>query len=102
MHRVATVLCALALHFLTNTAAAEPPDVKDLLKKQLETATRAMELADQEYRLGRRGIENTIVWAKRVRDAKLALSENKNDRIAAHEAYVKRVQDLEKAMKQQL
>ncbi len=63
-----------------------------------EAARRAFEMSTKDLGAGRlRDIEALYRWSRRWMDSELAASQTKQERIAAAEAHLKRMQDLEKA-----
>jgi len=83
-------------------AANDPvPDLKELLKARLEVAQEGMRVAENELQAGRASVKDTFVWSRRLLEAQLAVSEKKTERVAAHEAYLKRAKAVEQMAKAQ-
>jgi hypothetical protein len=75
--------------------AAAEPDLKELLRAQLETARQGLEAEQKNLKAGKSTFDQTLLWSRRVLQAQLALSDKREDRVAAYETYLKQLREYE-------
>lgn len=76
-------------------SAADAPDPDKLLQERAATAREGMEVAEALYAAGQLLFDQVTVWARRLRDAELAIAKKPKDRVAALEAHLKQARKLE-------
>ena len=94
---IAMLLLVAAFCIQGYAAAETPSDIKELKQAKVQTAREALQALDVQLKAGRVAPFDSAfaTWTKRLLDAELALCENKADRLAAHEKYLKYVKELE-------
>ena len=75
------------------------PSARDMAKAKLDCATRACQAVAQEFLEGKAKTEQVNMWSRRWMAAQREVTSKKADQVAAAEAHVNRLQQLEKAAK---
>jgi hypothetical protein len=97
------MLVSFGATFCAVSARQKLPESKSQAsaKALLDVAKKGLELVERPIPM--RGVEPYVrvsLWSKRVRDAELALSHDRSERIAAREKYLKQTLKLERIARQ--
>jgi hypothetical protein len=104
MSRLVAVSLSLGLFALAGAplvsapAPAAPAVPKELLQERLEAARQTYKQTWQRLKGGDAHPTDLPAWSRRWLDAELALCEKKADRIAAHQAHLDRMKEVEQFM----
>jgi hypothetical protein len=86
-------------------APSAPPETKPpwkLAEAKVEAAKKTCELLAQDYAEGRASHEQFQLWSKRWMDAQKQVTTKRSDQLAAVEAHVDRMRQLEKAARKRV
>ena len=76
------------------------PSPEPAAKERLELARQTFELLATDFRDGRLDdADRLALWSRRILDAKLAMGDAKDDRIAGYRAHLGRMRDLQEIAK---